>query len=314
MLLERGTIAGFRRHWPTVKIVGFQHPVVPPLLLCHYMTSDEARRAPLPDRIVCNGRRFRDALLSDGFAPDRVVEGPALRYAHLAQANAAPAGRTFDRSCILVALPLELGAAVELLAKVLRALGDRPDLAVKVKPHPMMKRPELMRHCGIDRLPDHFEFVEGGMDHWLDRARLIISAGSAVLYEAVAAGVPAIAVGREGGLNLNPLAPKTVPGTLEAQTKVGCHARNTSVAIPVAAFSHTTCYAPDEIRIEAERLWNLSASDREQRERDADAIRSTSFNPTNDETLRAFTAGLIDAPADNTPTAPSTREPAPVSI
>ncbi len=271
MLPERGTIAGFRRHWPAVKIVGFQHPLPAPLLLCHFMTSVEASRAPLPDRIVCNGQRSRDALLRDGLDPQRVVEGPALRYAHLA--GAAPRNGE-ERACVLVALPLELGSAVELLSKVLAGLGDATDLAVKVKPHPMMSLPDLMHHCRVDRMPDHFEFVDGSMDTWLARARLIISSGSAVLYEAVAAGVPAIVVGREGGLNLNPLAGLPDPS-------------------PV-------CHRPEQIHAETRRLWNLTATDRDQRRQNADDIRRTSFNPTTPDAMRVFIDGLVDAPPAST--------------
>jgi hypothetical protein len=172
---------------------------------------------------------------------------------------------------VLVALPLELGTAVELLSKVLDALGPATDLPVRIKPHPMMDRSALVHHCGIDRLPPHFAFVDGAMDDWLAEARVMLSSGSAVLYEAVAAGIPAVVVGREGGLNLNPLA-----------------------WLPEAA---PVCHHADQIQSEARRLWSLSASEREQRHRDADAIRRTSFNPTTDQSMRVFIDGLVDAPA-----------------
>jgi hypothetical protein len=214
---------------------------------------------------------------------------------------------------------------------VLHALDNCPHLLVKVKPHPMMPQSELMRHCGIDAVPGHFQFVEGGLDEWLDRARFIISAGSAVLYEAVAAGVPAIAVGREGGLNLNPLAwltpqyergtsTKNIPGTsyghghLNSAGLRGFKADVAARAVPehggdyeacstdtVSALDApcVTCYAPDDIRLAAERLWNLSAADRRHRELDAEAFRRTSFNPTNDDTLRAFVEDLIETPTSS---------------
>ncbi len=266
MVAEKGVITGFRRHMPAVKIVGFQHPVPFPLLLCHFVTADEARFAPLPDRIVCNGRVFRDALIREGLEPERVVEGPALRYAHLWQNNAPHATETPHRPCVLLALPLEPGAAVELLSKVMLALGKTHDLPVNVKPHPMMNVDDLLPGCGTTEMPPNFEFVQGPMAEWLERARVIVSTGSAVLYEAVTAGVPVVTVGREGGLNLNPLA------WLEGLDRV--------------------CHCPQEIRGEVLRLWNLRGDELADYRRHGEAILRTSFNKVTDERMQVFLDGL----------------------
>lgn len=265
MIPEKAATLGFRRHMPGVKIIGFQHPVAPPMLLCHYVTAEEAAVAPLPDRIVCNGRLFRDVLIREGLEPGRVVEGPALRYAHLRRDDHDQHPLPEADRCVLAALPLEMGAAVEVLSKTLAALGDA-DIPVKVKPHPMMDRDELLRACEIQSLPTGFEFVAGGMDEWLARARAVISSGSAVLYEALAAGVPVIAVGRESALNLNPL------DWLDA-------------APPLR-------HSPEEIRAETLRCWRLTAGELDDYRRRGRVILESSFNAVCDESLRA----LIDEP------------------
>lgn len=265
MIPEKAATLGFRRHMPGVKIVGFQHPVAPPMLLCHYVTAEEADFAPLPDRIVCNGRLFRDVLIREGLEPRHVVEGPALRYAHLHREDRTPWNPPDADRCVLVALPLEMGAAVEVLSKTLHALGEA-DIPVKVKPHPMMARDELLNACGIRSLPAGFEFVAGGMDEWLALARVVISSGSAVLYEALAAGVPVIAVGRESALNLNPL------DWLDD-------------APPLR-------HSADEIRAETLRCWRLTAGELDDCRRRGRAILESSFNAVCDKRLRA----LIDEP------------------
>lgn len=267
MVLEKGAIHGFRRHMPSTRIVGFQHCVVPPMLLCHFVTAEEAAIAPLPDRIICNGRMFRRNLVTEGLSVERVVEGPALRYAHLQR----DVKRHDAKPCVLVALPLELGAAVELLSKVHGALRDDVDVPVKVKPHPMMHLPDLLRECGLDHLPDHFELVRGGMAEWLGRARVVVSSGSAVLFEAVAGGVPTVTVGRESGLNLNPLSWLKDSGA--------------------------TLYGPSEIRTEVQRLWRLSTGDRDAYRRRGRELLHDGFNPVTDEWMHVFTKSeLGEAP------------------
>lgn len=265
MIPEKALILGFRRHLPHARIVGFQHPIPPPMLLCHFVTPAEARLAPLPDRIVCNGPLFRDAMIREGLDAERVADGPALRYAHLGRDDDGPAVAG-EPSCVLVALPLELGAAVEVFSKVLVALEDLRDVPVHIKPHPMMDRDALLRENRAENLPDHFAFVDGAMDPWLGRACVVVSAGSAVLYEAAAAGVPTVSVGREGGLNLSPLEWLPDPTPL--------------------------CYGPEDIRVEVRTLLDLSRHQRVQRRGRGLAIKRDSFNPVTDESMRIF----LDAP------------------
>jgi hypothetical protein len=265
MIPEKGAILGFRRHMPETKIVAFQHPVPFPMLLCHFVPREEAAFAPLPDRIVCNGRLFREALIREGLPPERVTEGPALRFAHLWKNQEPSAAEHCPQ--VLVALPLELGAAVELFSKVLVAMPKVERLCVKVKPHPMMNLDDLLRACDIAELPEPFEFVEGPLAEWLARSRLVVSMGSAVLYEAAIAGVPTVAVGREGGLNLNPLE------WLDGLDRV--------------------CHDPEEIRAEVLRLWRLSEGERVELRRRGKAILSASFNPVTEDTMHAF----LDQPA-----------------
>ena len=263
MVLEKGAITGFRCHMPDTKVIGFQHCVAPPMLLCHFVTAEEAAIAPLPDRIICNGRLFRRILIAEGLEADRVVEGPALRYAHLREDREHHDGPP----CVLVALPLELGAGVELLHKVHDALGADSDLPVKLKPHPMAHPPELLQLSGLDRLPNHFEFVGGGMAEWLAAARVIVSAGSAVLFEALAAGVPTVTVGRECALNLNPLS------WLDDTDPI--------------------LYRPSDIRQEVQRLWHLTTAERDAYRRRGRELLSDAFNPVTDEWMHVFTDGRI---------------------
>jgi glycosyltransferase involved in cell wall biosynthesis len=264
---DRSTVLGFRGAFPRVRIVGYQHSTLPPMLLCLYPTAGEAPFAPLPDRVVCTGRLWHDVLVRGGLAGERVRVGPALRYAHLHQAGATAAGAP----CVLVALPVEKSAAVEVLVKTIAALGGANSLPVRVKRHPMMPADELLQSGALAGLPTNFAFVTEDLAALLPSARVLVSAGSAVLLEAMAAGVPVVVVGRETALDLNPLAwlPEHEP------------------------VQHT----PAGIRAATQRLWGLSAEARQELRRCARDVLAACFSSSDPADLSVFCEGLIDLPA-----------------
>jgi len=264
---DKSTMLGFRGAFPRARIVGYQHSTLPPMLLCLYPTAGEASFAPLPDRVVCTGRLWHDVLVRGGLAGERVRVGPALRYAHLRQAGATGAGAPY----VLVALPVEKSAAVEVLVKTIAALGGLNGLPVRVKRHPMMPEDELLRSGALAGLPANFAFVTEDLPALLPSARVLISAGSAVLLEAIAAGVPVVVVGRETALDLNPLA--WLPEQKPVQR------------------------TPAGIRAATQRLWDLSAEERHQLRHRARDVLAACFSSADPSDLSAFCDGLMDLPA-----------------
>ena len=268
MIEEKTLNLGFRRYLPGTRLVGFQHGALSPLLVSNFVTPGESDFAPIPDRVVCNGEAFREILVDEGFPPERSVVGPALRYAYLWSANLSSSGA--GGAAVLVPLPLEHRAAVELLAKVVQAFGETTSLRVLLKPHPMSHSDKLFATARESELPRHFELVDGGMDKWLRHAGVLISLASSTLYEALAAGVPVVVVGRESALDLNPLA--WYP---ELERVVS---------------------DPEEIRAEALRLLSLSPEELAAYRRRGKEILRRSFNPVTDESMRVFVDGLVSLP------------------
>jgi surface carbohydrate biosynthesis protein (TIGR04326 family) len=254
LIADKGLTIGFRHNMADVRVHGFQHGALSPMLLSSFVTADEAEHAPLPDRVVCNGEFFRDLLVAEGLPADRATVGAALRYPHLARVGRVDADRG---SNVLVTMPLAADAAAELLAKLSEAFpGSSPRVALK--PHPMSD------WAGIARggVPDHFDLVSGGMDEHLGRAAVVVSLASSTLYEALAAGVPAVVVGRESALDLNPL-------------DWGDDAVRAVVS-------------PPDIRAAVERALNMSDDElRAYRERSRDVLKR-SFAPIDDAGLAEF--------------------------
>jgi hypothetical protein len=268
MIFEKLLNLGFRRYLPATSIVGFQHGSLFPLLLCLFVTAGEAEFAPIPDRLVCSGEFFRDTLISEGFPSDRALVGPALRYRHLSEGVERKPRRSGDKPFILIPLPLVLDSAVELLAKVVSALGCLPDVRIIVKAHPMSSQAKIMSAASLKELPANFEFVEGSMGELLARSQLVIALSSSTVHETLAAGIPVIVVGREASLDLNPL---------DWYVDLGQVTRD-----------------PEMIRAEAYRLLSLSAEDLAEYQKKGSELLRACFNPVTDKAMHTFVDGLSD--------------------
>ncbi|MDO9372311.1 MAG: hypothetical protein Q7U07_06945 [Gammaproteobacteria bacterium] len=266
MITEKLLIAGFRKYSPNTKLVGFQHGALYPMLLCNFITREEAQFAPMPDRIVCNGPFFRDILIREGLPADRAVAGPALRYSHLWRIQ--PNAESPARQGVFVPLPMMQSDATELLTKLIEAFGAEPQITLSLKPHPMSSS-RMLEAAGISGLPQNFRIVSGEIGMWLSRAQVVVALSSSALYEALAAGVLVVPVGREAALDLNPLA---------------WHPR----------FAKQYCSA-EEIRSETTRLMHLGPADLQAYREHARQILDHSFGQINEDTMNCFIDGLLPA-------------------
>ena len=78
---EKPFILAVREHYPHARLIGFQHTAWLKEQMGIVLLPEELPYHPLPEKIVCSGRRYLDILKSAGFPPDLLVPGPNLRYA-----------------------------------------------------------------------------------------------------------------------------------------------------------------------------------------------------------------------------------------
>jgi surface carbohydrate biosynthesis protein (TIGR04326 family) len=270
MVTDKLLNLGFRKYSPQTKIVGFQHGALFPLLLCNFVTAAEAKFAPLPDRVVCNGEFFRSVLVNEGLPARLVRVGPALRYDHLSQLVSDRGSVKRAKGNVLVPLPLVLDSAVELLTKVLSAVESVKGVRVLLKVHPMSSAESLLRSAKVTGLPPNVEFVSGTMAELLEQSALVIALSSSTVHEALAAGVPVLVVGREAALDINPL---------------GWYADLKNVV-----------RSAEELRTSVIRMLSLSPAALEAYRVQAQQLLSSSFAPVNDRNLSAFVEGLVTPP------------------
>lgn len=269
MIPEKLLTIGFRRYSSRSFILGYQHGGLYPALLCSFVPAAEARYAPLPDRIVSCGSLYRDALLAEGMPENLLVDGPALRHAYLWRSSGANDEGNSIKWCsdlrnwdILVILPMMASDAAELLLKTLDALENMSQLRIALKCHPMLGSNVVMASSGISNLPVNFQFISGDLGDMVRRSRLAICMSSTSILEVLVSGTPMMVVGRESGLNFNPLG--------------------------FIADHDQLYYTPNEIRIEVVRLLGLSLSQLEALATNARALASRCFNRVTEQSLESF--------------------------
>jgi len=262
MIIEKPSIMGFRKFFPNVTTVTFQHYAESlPLMLCLFTTPAEADFAPHPDVIVCNSAHMLMRMEQMGFPRQKLRVGPSLRYRHLMGKFVPPAP---ELNKILVILPLGADNMAEMIYLLRQSFPEPEGKEFWLKPHPMISLKTLQKVMG--QLPGHFSVVEGNIDRWLSRASCAVVTASTAAFEAALAGIPVVVVGRETDFDLNPLAwfPEFAPPS----------------------------HSPQELRDQVMHCLDLSPAGRENQQRWAQELREQAISPITDETIMAFVQPL----------------------
>jgi len=204
MVTEKPQVLGIRRWMPGVRTVGYQHYLgLFPSMLCFFTTPSEAEVAPHPDIIVCNSPLALEQMKACGFPPQKLRLGPSLRYQHLLE---APEIKDPIHRSILVVLPLDQAACIELMIAVVSVSSWLADCQFLLKPHPMMALDTVHSFLGGDRLPGNVRVTRDNLNECLTRACVALVTASTSAIEVALTGTPVLVYGRETDFDLNPLA------------------------------------------------------------------------------------------------------------
>jgi len=140
MILEKMLNLGMQKEQTNVKVFGFQHGAMFENLLCNYPTLDEQDLGMIPDKIICNGDKFKELLTNRGVPENKIVTGSALRYSYLydSSKNNSPEP-LLD---LLVLLPMTISDCRDLIEIVEEGLSGL-DILVHYKPHPFNDLKEI---------------------------------------------------------------------------------------------------------------------------------------------------------------------------
>jgi hypothetical protein len=193
---------GVRKFMPGTVVYGFYHVAPPPNVLCFFTDIDERDIVPMPDRIICNGNRYRDILIKEHFPEERIVVGSALRY-HYLYGLKKSSGNIGEDFRVLLVLPVEGDAVIELFQKAKEAIEGMSRYKMILKPHPMQTK--VIDTLKNDFLPGTQVFT-GGMDDALNMCDVVISAATGAVLDCVMADKEVIRVGRSTQIDFDPLA------------------------------------------------------------------------------------------------------------
>jgi len=193
---------GVRKFMPGTAVHGFFHVAPPPQALCFFTDMEERDVAPLPDRIICNGRRYKDILAKENYPGERIVVGAALRYLYLHNIRQASGGSS-GKFRILLVLPIEKETVVELFYKLKEAVEGINRFRMILKPHPMQTT--IIKKIRGDFLPET-EVFTGAMDDALNACDIVVSGATGAVLDCVMADKEVIRIGRSTQIDLDPLA------------------------------------------------------------------------------------------------------------
>lgn len=192
---------------PHVKLIGYQHAWVPPLLLPYTLGRGAEELVPLPDQIVTNSEFNLERLVEGGYPRARLVNGGALRHEYLNAAMRDVAHRRTDAlgrskrttAVVLVTFPISRSPAVSLLADLLAAFKE-PLMSNGAETEPvrfLLKcHPALPLHRVLERgvtLPSWMAPSQAALEQLLPAINLLLYVGpTSAWWEAFLSGVPVL--------------------------------------------------------------------------------------------------------------------------
>lgn len=197
---------GARTYLPQTETIGFLNTGFTPMLLSVCTSPNELRCLPFPDRLVTNGSRPASELRKEGYPPERVVAGAAIRHAYLWKRPPATASLPCNGNVrILTATGIDFSDTVELVTKVLRAFSGRPGYEVLVKCHPAVDQNRVKAEIGIESPGNNVKFTDLPITELLPRAHLLFYTYTSVCFEALRYGVRPVFVRPENQLCMDQL-------------------------------------------------------------------------------------------------------------
>ncbi len=187
---------------PSVRLIGYQHSTVPPLLLTYALGQWQSETMPLPDLIVANGQQSLERLRDGGFPATRLVNGGSFRYESLhrltPERRTGSAGLVPLEATVLVTLPLFRPHARQLVADLveelqqpLRLSDGAPPARILMKSHPALPVREARRW--VAGLPEWIQWTEAPLDRlWPSVNALLMTGATSSWWEAMLRGIPVV--------------------------------------------------------------------------------------------------------------------------
>jgi hypothetical protein len=263
---SRALVAGFKKFFPTVPVIGAQIFLHYPNFLSLSPTISEIEASIVPDRLLetspyqCKqAKMFVPALNCKPCA--------ALRYAHLFEKREDLVSDTqtpVKKNTILLLASFDMEETLELLTQIHSILEKlSSDVCIQIKFHPDMDSETIVRQYGADKWSERISIFSGNISEAFYHTSLVISKSSGSIVEAAAQGIPVIFLGNQTKLNFNPLSGIYLPSISE-------------------------CYTTEELEISIKKYLAFSLEDKDRCRKYGEHLRDLFFTEINDTTMSPF--------------------------
>jgi hypothetical protein len=200
---EKMLCMGLRERNPKILLTGYAHSVVNLMYTAYSVSSLEIHKIPLPNRIIVNGKRSKDILITSGFCGKVIDIAGAVRYMDTQNKNRTRLLRYNDDIIILVALPAGVSESLELILKIVQAFAYETDIQIIIKPHPISPIIQLQKF--IPAFPSHIIINNTPVNQLLEKTNLLIYTDTTTSIEALSWGIPVMHIKSDLNIDINPL-------------------------------------------------------------------------------------------------------------
>ena len=204
---ETALIWAIRKYMPDTKIVAYDNVTFSKLTLSMFPAQSEFCIKPLPDIIVTNGPLYSNILMDEGYPPEMVRVGCALRHSYIweKRENIKNKKRFFFPITLLVVSAAILADSVELITKISNAFGGDMRYNIQIKCHPLVNVQQLKESLGDQIYQPNIIFTDEPVHILLKVSDILFYTYTSVCYEALSFKVPPVCVHLENFLNLDKL-------------------------------------------------------------------------------------------------------------
>lgn len=202
---EKMLMKGLRDKNPNVKIIGYQHAVVPQSAAGMFFGKNELKLSPQPDLILTTGKIPADILIKHGnFPSDRIYPSCALRYEYLTKIKQTNRNKEGINQ---VLVPLEGDKdVIPLVEYVKEQSSSMQDKTFRLRAHPSLPFERLVKRLKWHDVPENIEISQNkSVIDDINECDVVLYWGTTVALEAIVAGKPVIHFDRGDLLSFDPL-------------------------------------------------------------------------------------------------------------
>lgn len=204
-VVEKPFIQAVRKFYSGAKITAFQHSVWFKEQLGMFLHPEELSYHPLPDKIICSGKRYPDVLQRAGFPLEILCLGPNLRYTAVYRKTDECSEKITDQKRALFILNFDMNQNMELLEKSIPALKKSSKVEISIKPHPLTQIGQLKKFLKNISFPD-YKLAAGSVQECMKNVNIVImSSGSVSNLETMCAGMPILRISLDNNFDFDPL-------------------------------------------------------------------------------------------------------------